>query len=116
MRETWPDTGRTLTMTPRLIRFTQRARAESTCRFNALMGLLYDPQGLHASFERQDGTKAPGVVSRTVVEDSGWEPNGVTHPARFYEGGGTYPLRGFPPLLSKSARYVLWESEAGDSL
>jgi len=25
------------------------------------------------------------------------------HPVRFYEGGGTYPLRGFPPLLSKSA-------------
>ena len=37
------------------------------------------------------------------MEDSGWEPNGVTHPVRFYEGGGTYPLRGFPPLLSKSA-------------
>ena len=28
---------------------------------------------------------------------------GVTHPVRFYEGGGTYPLRGFPPLLSRSA-------------
>ena len=27
-------------------------------------------------------------VSQTVVEDSGWEPNGVTHPVRFYEGGG----------------------------
>jgi len=42
-------------------------------------------------------------VSQTVVEDSGWEPNGVTHPVRFCEGGGTYPLRGCPPLLSKSA-------------
>jgi len=40
------------------------------------------------------------------VEDSGWEPNGLTHPVRFYEGGGTYPLRGFPPLLSKTARCV----------
>jgi len=25
------------------------------------MGLLYDPEGLYASFERQDGKKAPGV-------------------------------------------------------
>jgi group II intron reverse transcriptase/maturase len=25
------------------------------------MGLLFDPEGLHASFERQDGRKAPGV-------------------------------------------------------
>ena len=48
-------------MTTRLIRFTQRARAEPKCRFNALMGLMYDPEGLHASFERQAGNKAPGV-------------------------------------------------------
>ena len=32
------------------------------CRFNALMGLLFDPEGLHASFERQAGKKAPGVT------------------------------------------------------
>ena len=25
------------------------------------MGLLFDPEGLHESFERQDGTKAAGV-------------------------------------------------------
>jgi RNA-directed DNA polymerase len=25
------------------------------------MGLLFDPEGLRASFERQDGSKAPGV-------------------------------------------------------
>ncbi len=30
-------------------------------RFNALMGLLFDPEGLRESFERQDGRKAPGV-------------------------------------------------------
>ena len=48
-------------MTTRLSRFTQRARAEPRCRFNALMGLTYDPEGLHASFERQSGKKAPGV-------------------------------------------------------
>ncbi len=50
-----------MTMTTGLIRFTQRARAEPKSRFNALMGLLFDPEGLHASFERQDGKKASGV-------------------------------------------------------
>lgn len=45
----------------RLARFTQKARAEPQLRFTALMGLLFDPDGLHASFERQDGRKAPGV-------------------------------------------------------
>ena len=30
-------------------------------RFTALMGLLFDPEGLRESFERQDGRKAPGV-------------------------------------------------------
>jgi len=48
-------------MTTGLIRFTQRARAEPRTRFNALMGLLFDPEGLHASFARQKGNKAPGV-------------------------------------------------------
>lgn len=48
-------------MTTRLERFTQKARAEPELRFTALMGLLTDEQGLHASFERQDGRKAPGV-------------------------------------------------------
>ena len=50
-----------MTMTTGLIRFTQRARAEPGIRFNALMGLLFDPEGLHASFARQQGKKAPGV-------------------------------------------------------
>jgi RNA-directed DNA polymerase len=45
----------------RLERFTQKARSEPHLRFTALMGLLFDPEGLHASFERQDGRKAPGV-------------------------------------------------------
>ncbi len=102
-----------MTMTTGLIRFTQRARVEPGIRFNALMGLLFDPEGLHACFARQKGKKAPGVdgirkvdfsqsLSHTTVEDPSWEPNGVTHPVRFYEGGGAY-LRGSPPLLSKSA-------------
>jgi len=37
------------------------ARNEPHLRFNALMGLLFDPEGLRESFERQDGRKAPGV-------------------------------------------------------
>ena len=48
-------------MTTRLDRFTQKARAEPRLRFTALMGLLFDPEGLRESFERQDGRKAPGV-------------------------------------------------------
>jgi group II intron reverse transcriptase/maturase len=37
------------------------ARENPGMRFNALMGLLFDPEGLRESFERQDGRKAPGV-------------------------------------------------------
>ncbi len=48
-------------MTTRLERFTQKARNEPQTRFNALMGLLFDPEGLRESFERQNGKKAPGV-------------------------------------------------------
>ncbi len=48
-------------MATRLARFTQKAHAEPHTRFTALMGLVFDPEGLHASFERQDGRKAPGV-------------------------------------------------------
>jgi RNA-directed DNA polymerase len=50
-----------MTMTTRFARFTQKARAEPRLRFNSLMGLLFDPAGLHESFERQEGKKAPGV-------------------------------------------------------
>jgi hypothetical protein len=48
-------------MTTRLARFSRKARAEPREGFTALMGLVFDPEGLHASFERQDGRKAPGV-------------------------------------------------------
>ena len=48
-------------MSTRLERFTQKAREEPQTRFNALMGMVYDPEGLRESFERQDGSKAPGV-------------------------------------------------------
>jgi group II intron reverse transcriptase/maturase len=48
-------------VTTQLERFTQKARNEPHLRFNALMGLLFNPEGLRESFERQDGKKAPGV-------------------------------------------------------
>ena len=48
-------------MTSKLERFTAMARENPGMRFNALMGLLFDPEGLRESFERQDGRKAPGV-------------------------------------------------------
>ena len=48
-------------MTTRLARLTHKARAEPEIRFNAVMGIVAEPEGLHASFERQDGRKAPGV-------------------------------------------------------
>jgi len=48
-------------VTSKLERFTAMARENPGTRFNALMGLLFDPEGLRESFERQDGRKAPGV-------------------------------------------------------
>lgn len=50
-----------MSMTTQFIHFTQRALIEPRLRFNALMGLLSDPKGLHESFDRQPGNKAPGV-------------------------------------------------------
>ncbi len=48
-------------MTTALIRFTQRARENPQRHYTALMGLLFNPEGLHASFERQAANKASGV-------------------------------------------------------
>ena len=48
-------------MTTKFDRFTQKVHAEPGLRFTALMGLFSEPEGLHVSFERQDGRKAPGV-------------------------------------------------------
>jgi len=48
-------------MTTGLTRFTQKVRAEPQLRLTALMGLVFEPEGLHERFERQDGRKAPGV-------------------------------------------------------
>jgi RNA-directed DNA polymerase len=48
-------------MTTQMIRFTQWVRESPQRQYNALMGMLFDPDGLSASFERQVGRKAPGV-------------------------------------------------------
>jgi retron-type reverse transcriptase len=48
-------------MTTKLVRFTQWARESPQRQYNALMGMLFDPDGLSVSFERQAGRKAPGV-------------------------------------------------------
>jgi RNA-directed DNA polymerase len=48
-------------VTSTLERFTLMARAEPHTRFTSLMDMLFDPEGLRESFERQDGRKAPGV-------------------------------------------------------
>ncbi len=48
-------------MATELIRFTQWAREKPQRQYNALMGMLMDPHGLNASFERQAGSKAPGA-------------------------------------------------------
>jgi RNA-directed DNA polymerase len=48
-------------MTTKFIRFTQRAREGVRERFNSVMGLLSDLDGLRQSFERQAKNKACGV-------------------------------------------------------
>jgi RNA-directed DNA polymerase len=60
-----PSEARTLTMTTKLDRFTQKARELCAERFTSLMGLLFDPEGLRESFERQEGRKAPFVPGVT---------------------------------------------------
>jgi RNA-directed DNA polymerase len=48
-------------MTTRLSRLTQKVRELRGERLTSLMGMLFDPEGLRSSFERQDERKAPGV-------------------------------------------------------
>jgi RNA-directed DNA polymerase len=48
-------------MTTKFIRFTQQARELVRERFNSLMGLMCDAEGLRQSFERQAKGKVPGV-------------------------------------------------------
>ena len=51
-----------------LVRFTQWARESPQRQYTALMGMLYDPEGLNASFERQPANKAPGVDGMRKAE------------------------------------------------
>ena len=51
-----------------LIRFTQWSRESPQRQYTALMGMLYDPGGLNASFERQAANKAPGVDGMRKAE------------------------------------------------
>jgi RNA-directed DNA polymerase len=55
-------------VTTKLKRFTLKAREEPRTRFTALMGILWDPDGLRESFGRQDGRKAPGVDGVTKAD------------------------------------------------
>ena len=48
-----------MTITPE--RFTQKARENPTMRFTSLMGMLFNIEGLLASFDRQPAGKAVGV-------------------------------------------------------
>jgi len=55
-------------MTTDLTRFTQWARESPQRQYTALMGMLYDPEGLTASFERLAANKAPGVDGMRKAE------------------------------------------------
>jgi len=55
-------------MTTDLIRFTRWARESPQRQYTALLGMLYDPEGLNASFERQAASKAPGVDGMRKAE------------------------------------------------
>lgn len=135
--ETWPDTERTLTMTTRLARFTRTAREEPRTRFDALMGLVFDPEGRHASFGRQSGKKAPGVdgirkadyavglderideLSRRVRR-MGFRPN-PSRRAYIAKGGGRYRPLGVPCFEDRLVQdrlslvlQAIWEPEFRD--
>jgi group II intron reverse transcriptase/maturase len=48
-------------MSTRLTRLTQKVRELRGERLTSLMGMLFEPEGLRSSFERQEERKAPGV-------------------------------------------------------
>ena len=55
-------------MTTDLTRYTRWARESPQRQYIALMGMLYDPEGLTASFERLAANKAPGVDGMRKAE------------------------------------------------
>ena len=58
-------------MTTQLTRFTQWARERPQRSYNSLLGMLFDPAGLNASYERQAANKASGVDGVRKVEYGG---------------------------------------------
>jgi len=58
-------------MTTQLTRFTQWARENPQRKYSSLLGMLFDPEGLNASFERQAANKAPGVDGVRKAEYGG---------------------------------------------
>lgn len=124
-------------MTTKFERFTHKARHEPQLRFNALMGVLYDPEGLRESFERQDGKKAPGVdgmrkeqyaegLERRITDLStrlqrlGYRPRPVR---RVYipKGDGRYRPLGIPSFEDRLVQdrlsrllQAIWEPEFQD--
>jgi RNA-directed DNA polymerase len=55
-------------MSTQLSDFTQWARLAPQPRYNALMGMLSNPDGLHDSFQRQAGNKAAGIDGVSKAE------------------------------------------------
>jgi group II intron reverse transcriptase/maturase len=55
-------------MTTQIIRFTQWAQESPQRKYNALMGMMFDPDGLKASFARQAAHKACGVDGMRKAE------------------------------------------------
>jgi hypothetical protein len=107
------------------------ARAEPHTRFTSLMGMLFDPEGLRESFERQDGRKAPGVDGvrkddyavgldarledlSARIRRLGYRPLPVR---RTYipKGDGRYRPLGVPTTSKASCRAGGWERGSGTS-
>lgn len=55
-------------MNTTLADFTLWAKQAPQPRYNALMGMLTNPEGLHASFQKQAGNKAPGIDGLRKVD------------------------------------------------
>ena len=92
-------------MTPDIARLAYMAREAPTEKLTSLMGMVFREEGLHDSFRRLPGNKAPGVdgvrkatslLGHAAYEEPNWEPDGVTLLVRFYEGGPGNPARYSP--------------------
>ncbi|ASF48347.1 group II intron reverse transcriptase/maturase [Methylovulum psychrotolerans] len=59
-------------MTTQIIHFTQWVRDNPQRKYNSLLGMLFDPDGLNESFERQAANKAPGVDGMRKADYGGY--------------------------------------------